>query len=170
MRTSRTSKLLALLIVVCSSVVLSAHAASASAFSWIYVRNASNTSAGTLYLTTGLSNTWAVRGGSGTGTSDDCASSAGYLPGGAYSIVASFTNHSGAVVGPAIQLSNQLCHTGRVLRTELFIHSNFPWAGNYKPNGCIKLSSSGSAGAAGGDISRAVFYQRYYGIGTLAVW
>jgi hypothetical protein len=95
-----------------------------------------------------------ARAGSGTGTNaeNSCVKNQGWLPNGTYTVVATYKNHTGTVTGPAIQLSNKACSSG-TLRTELFIHSNYPWSSShYNSNGCIKVSSTGTAASPGGDI------------------
>ncbi|MFE9853494.1 peptidoglycan-binding protein [Streptomyces sp. NPDC005576] len=99
------------------------------------------------------------RAGSGKNT-NECASGVGWLPTGAYRVQAHFTNRDGnAIDGYAIQLPNTPCKTGKVTRTDLFIHSEMTrnggqgkdtpnhddadrWDGanDYKSLGCIKLT------------------------------
>lgn len=98
------------------------------------------------------------RAGSGNGSKDTCASNAGWLPNGTYSIKKYYPHHNGGahgVNGIAWYLGDHKCHSGR-WRTDLFVHSEmlpsgkagssepYRWDGNsdYKSNGCIKLKPS----------------------------
>jgi hypothetical protein len=92
--------------------------------------------------------------GSGQST-NSCTKNVGWLPNGNYKITQAFLNHSGTVTGPALELSDHACSNG-TMRTELFIHSSYPWSsGHYMSNGCLKLSSTGSPSTAGGNIKAA---------------
>jgi hypothetical protein len=94
------------------------------------------------------------KAGSGSST-NSCTSNVGWLPNGTYKIKQAFSNHHGDVTGPALYLSDKACSAG-TLRTELFIHSSYPWSsGHYKSLGCIKLASTGTPSTAGGDIKAA---------------
>ncbi|MER5888995.1 hypothetical protein ABT160_34660 [Streptomyces sp. NPDC001941] len=99
------------------------------------------------------------RAGSGLGGKkgsvgqNECASSRGWLPNGSYNVEFFRSNYSGRINGIVWKLSNHKCKTGKVTRTELFIHSEMKsngkpgstestrWDGNsdYKSEGCIKL-------------------------------
>jgi hypothetical protein len=98
----------------------------------------------------------AMPAGSGNGTSNTCTSNAGWLPNGTYSPVTHRVKTDGKVVvrGNVWQLPNKQCNGGTTVRTELFIRSNgidgTPWDGNYKTEGCIKISQN--------DRSRVVSY------------
>ncbi|MEV5509954.1 L,D-transpeptidase family protein [Streptomyces orinoci] len=95
--------------------------------------------------------TW--RAGSGNGSKDTCATGQGWLPNGTYNIGTYYPHHNGGphgVNGIAWDIGNHQCHTGK-WRTELFIHSKmlpngnqgsgpYHWTGDYRSNGCIKLS------------------------------
>ncbi|MEU6369463.1 hypothetical protein ABZ876_27925 [Streptomyces sp. NPDC046931] len=98
------------------------------------------------------------RAGSGNGSKDTCASNAGWLPNGTYSIKAFYPQHRGGphgVNGIAWYVGDHKCHSGR-WRTDLFVHSEmlpngsaggsepYRWDGDsdYKSNGCIKLKPS----------------------------
>ncbi|MGW1159223.1 L,D-transpeptidase [Streptomyces sp. NPDC002519] len=98
------------------------------------------------------------RAGSGNGSKNTCASNAGWLPNGSYSIKAFYPHHNGGphgVNGIAWYLGDHRCHSGH-WRTDLFVHSEmlpsgsagssepYRWDGasDYKSNGCIKLKPS----------------------------
>ncbi len=83
----------------------------------------------------------------------------GWLPRGFYTPYGTWWNYPGTIVkGPAIGLENKDCGNGTI-RTELFVHSSYPWTENrYYSYGCIKLASTGTAAQPGGDIASAVFY------------
>lgn len=107
--------------------------------------------------------------GSGT-SSDTCYSYHGWLPDGTYSIKAWYPNHTGTVEGPAIYLSDKACYNG-TLRTELFIHSSYPWGtGRYTSNGCIKLSNTGGPSPASGNIQDAYNRGQAYGATQVKVY
>lgn len=95
------------------------------------------------------------RAGSGNGSKDTCASNAGWLPNGSYTIKDFYRHHDGGphgVNGIAWYIGDHKCHSGHK-RTDLFIHSEmlpngkagrsepYRWDGDsdYKSNGCIKL-------------------------------
>jgi hypothetical protein len=103
------------------------------------------------------------RAGSGDST-NECASSHGWLPGGLYSIIQHSDSYDASKIkGRVWQLSDHVCSGGaQTLRTELFIHSEetasrgqacgpagtdypFCWEGNndYYSEGCIKLDHWG---------------------------
>lgn len=104
---------------------------------------------------TGWSN---PRAGSGKGTqsqwSNDCLSNYGWIPDGWTNITAYSYNWPGTVVrGPVLRLADRTCHNGTTLRTELFVHSSFPWdVSRYASEGCIKLSNTGGPNPASGDV------------------
>ncbi|MGX4694599.1 L,D-transpeptidase family protein [Streptomyces sp. JNUCC 63] len=98
------------------------------------------------------------RAGSGSGSKNTCASNAGWLPNGTYTVKKFYAHHDGGphgVNGIAWYIGDHKCHSGR-WRTDLFIHSEmlpsgkagssepYRWDGNsdYKSNGCIKLKPS----------------------------
>ncbi|MEU9384816.1 L,D-transpeptidase family protein [Streptomyces sp. NPDC048279] len=98
------------------------------------------------------------RAGSGNGSKNTCASNAGWLPNGTYTVKAFYTHHNGGphgVNGISWYLGDHKCHSGH-WRTDLFVHSEmlpnghagssepYRWdgAGDYKSNGCIKLKPS----------------------------
>src|SRR3954447_7154828 len=97
------------------------------------------------------------KAGSGQST-NPCQKSVGWLPNGHYTIKQAYLNHlggTGGVNGPALELSNHACSDGTV-RTELFIHSSYPWSStHYMSEGCIKLASSGTPSTASGDVKSA---------------
>lgn len=109
------------------------------------------------------------RAGSGNGSTDSCASNAGWLPNGRYG--GTFrTGFDGIINGIVFQLDNKKCKGGTE-RTELFIHSEMKpngkqnpdveserWDGpsDYLSEGCVKLKPS--------DIREAAKrYREYYG-------
>jgi hypothetical protein len=94
------------------------------------------------------------RAGSGNGSTDECASNAGYLPDGNYSNTDSdsrshFTHYNKTWGNPVVQgwvwdLGDKQCRNGRY-RTELFIHSQGTsgWSdSNYASQGCIKINQA----------------------------
>jgi hypothetical protein len=93
------------------------------------------------------------RAGSGNGSTDSCASNAGWLPNGRYGGKL-ITGFDGDINGIVFQLNDKKCGTGETKRTELFIHSEMTPSGGQNPNveserwdgrsdykslGCIKL-------------------------------
>jgi lipoprotein-anchoring transpeptidase ErfK/SrfK len=98
------------------------------------------------------------RAGSGNGSKNTCASNAGWLPNGNYTVKKYYPHHNGGphgVNGIAWYVGDHRCHSGH-WRTDLFVHSEmlpsgkagssepYRWDGNsdYKSNGCIKLKPS----------------------------
>jgi hypothetical protein len=95
----------------------------------------------------------AMRGGSGNGSTNECATNAGWLPDGNYNSGGGdpgtrfdfYRKTGGQVVvrGWVWYLGDRRCHNG-TWRTELFIHSNgiegTTWDGSYAAQGCIKIS------------------------------
>lgn len=85
-----------------------------------------------------------VRAGSGA-SPDECATNRGWLPSGTYSGVRMYNKRGGVptVRGNVWRLPDKTCRSGRVIRTELFIHTQhgeYPWEERfYKSQGCIKL-------------------------------
>jgi hypothetical protein len=90
-----------------------------------------------------------MKAGSGTGTSNDCTTGAGWLPNGTYNAKYE-KNHqtdSAVVKGSVWYLGSKKCSSGSTTRTALFIHSQGGNGGswqesNYKSNGCIKVNQS----------------------------
>lgn len=99
-----------------------------------------------------------MQAGSGTTVKNECTKSQGWLPKGTYASSTSTksstdsqakfkfyrkTSGVATVQGWVWELGNHKCTNG-TYRTELFIHSNgiegTTWDGNYKSNGCIKIS------------------------------
>jgi hypothetical protein len=101
-----------------------------------------------------------MRAGSGNGSTNDCASNAGWLPNGTYSMKM-YSNYPGTVIkGYAFYLPNKVCSAGTVTRTELFIHTEtgannvqcadaagdqacrweYPAYNDYRSAACIKLA------------------------------
>ena len=104
--------------------------------------------------------TW--RAGSGSGSTDECATGRGWLPAGWYDLKGHWDNYDGSKIkGRAWLLQNKQCWNG-TWRTELFIHSEetasngqscptagddpFCWEGDsdYASAGCIKVSRAGN--------------------------
>ena len=143
-------------------------AAAAPAIS--FVKNYADVTNGKLTHSDGLGNARTWRAGSGQ-SMDDCASGIGWLPNGTYSVYGTYWNYPGTTVqGPAVYISNKACSNGSTIRTELFVHSSYPWSSNrYYSNGCIKLSSTGTPAAAGGDIYAFVSRQKSYPATTVVV-
>jgi hypothetical protein len=87
-----------------------------------------------------------VRAGSGDGSTNDCLTNRGWLPGGTYNNIPHYRKTWGNTVvrGYVWELGSMACHNGSVTRTELFIHSNgiegTTWNGSYATQGCIKIS------------------------------
>lgn len=118
--------------------------------------------------------------GSGTAGYDECKKSTassppgGPIPAGSYDVTAHYLNHTGTVTGPAIQLSDHLCYDGKTLRTELFMHSSYPWSSShYHSEGCIKVSNTGGPSPASGDVMAMynvhnfVGYPNHAGVGDM---
>jgi hypothetical protein len=144
----------------------------ASAF-FLFSKNASNQSDSRLYILVGefpfsIAGQW--RAGSGT-TQDECQKDYGWLPNGTYSSVGYHANWPGSVVqGPVVILPDKMCVDGFHVRTELFVHSSYPWSsGHYASAGCIKLASTGTPSSAGGDVVSAVYGGAYLGVSALLV-
>ena len=86
-----------------------------------------------------LSASW--RAGSGDGSENACYRDHGWLPNGTYNVFA-WKNHTGIITGHAFQLNDKKCSNGTP-RTELFVHSSYPWStSRYHSEGCIKLSNT----------------------------
>ncbi|NEC68969.1 L,D-transpeptidase [Streptomyces sp. SID9727] len=147
-------------------------AAAASRVALVFVKNAKDPSNSALQLWNGRQRIATYRAGSGLGTAanyhtkkgksyrDDCTSSAGWLPNGTYKPNSFETGRNSAIKGYAIGLPDTKCHTGKVKRTALFIHSEMTkdrkqgprdgtdspqrWEGvrDYQSYGCIKLHPS----------------------------
>lgn len=137
--------------------------ASTENFTWYFYKNYSDqtNSKFDLYYTTayyyGLYKHF--RGGSGLqGVHDDCATNRGWLPNGRYDIPGYSYNWPGSVVrGPVLRLPDKRCAAGTTIRTELFVHSTYPWStSRYQSYGCIKLSNTSGPSPATGDIKTAV--------------
>jgi hypothetical protein len=103
----------------------------------------------------GSTSTSRFRAGSGT-VGDECLINFGWIPAGAYDVLAHYTDLDGAIAGYAWQLSDHQCYDG-TFRTDLLIHSEMAADGtqdaSWEPNvwtawdpvdyasfGCIKLS------------------------------
>ena len=83
-----------------------------------------------------------VRAGSGDGTTNGCIVNHGWLPNGTYHVQEVFSNHTGTVTGHAFYLNDTKCSNG-TLRSELFIHSSYPWSSSdYYSEGCIKVNNN----------------------------
>jgi hypothetical protein len=118
--------------------------------------------------------------GSGRPGYDECHTSAmspidhgGWLPNGTWQVnlAGSSYNYQGqSVKGPAIRLYDRRCFNG-TMRTEIFIHSAFPWAtSQYLSQGCVKVSSTGSSPSApGGDIVEVWNVRAFLAITTVYV-
>jgi len=156
-----------------------AHAASYT-YEWFYTKNPNNYTDGTLQLerindsSGGVSEIWSTRAGSGnTGGGanpyNDCTTDHGWIPNGTYSITATFADHTGAVEGPAVELSDHVCSKGTVTRTALFMHSLYPWNGQYISNGCIVMSNSGGPSNASGAVETMYQDTVKYDVKTLSV-
>lgn len=158
MMTKRLIRLVVLALVVAGSLLTETSSAGAQSYSWVYLRNGSDPTNG-IFVVSPSSPPIQFRGGSGT-VANECVVGSGFLPAGAYSVIQTFTNHAGVITGPAIYIGNKQCQNG-TWRTELFVHGKFPWPGSpngYYSNGCIKLSSGGTASSPSGDIAAAVLW------------
>lgn len=105
---------------------------------------------------------WRVtaRAGSGNGSTNDCASSQGWLPEGMYGrndgdaksrMEQQYKTWGDPVVqGQVWFLDSKTCSSGSTTRTELFIHSSgiegTAWNNNWKTAGCIKVSQHARTG------------------------
>ncbi|GHB78151.1 hypothetical protein GCM10010377_80440 [Streptomyces viridiviolaceus] len=144
-------------------------AAAASRVALVFVKNAKDPSDSRLQVWNGRTHITTFRAGSGLGTAanykkeegkryrNDCASNAGWLPNGTYKPTTFEIGRNSKIKGYAIGLPNKKCRTGKVWRTDLFIHSEMTkdrkqgprngtdspqrWDGvqDYKSWGCIKL-------------------------------
>jgi len=86
-----------------------------------------------------LSASW--RAGSGDGTEDGCVRNHGWIPNGTYNVFA-WKNHTGIITGHAFQLNDTRCYNGTP-RTELFIHTSYPWStARYHSEGCVKVDNA----------------------------
>ncbi len=138
-----------------------------------FVKNAKDPSDSVLRVYDGKRIVNTFRAGSGLGTAadhskgkltkegalhrNDCAVRKGWLPNGTYEPTSFESNRNGIIKGYAIGLPNRACHTGKHVRSALFIHSEMTkdgkqgppkgrdsserWEGpqDYKSEGCIKL-------------------------------
>lgn len=102
-----------------------------------------------------ISNWWSWRAGSGNGSRDECARSAGWLPLGWYDQWGHWDTYNGdAIKGRTWRVSDKACYNGTV-RTGLFIHTEqtqsngqncgiesqcWEKVGDYYSLGCIKIS------------------------------
>lgn len=118
---------------------------------WIFTRNNANFKNGRLRLSiVGGATYWETRAGSGS-NNNECIKHnpkkgilGGPLPAGSYTFYAD--NKMGGVVhGPVLRLPSRLCRNGTVNRTDLYVHSTYPWQGanNYSSYGCVKVSNAG---------------------------
>lgn len=132
---------------------------------WLFQKNTSDRTNSRLFLLNGLSTVGSWRAGSGMNTNEcDKADPArgdnigGWLPNGTYTVITYSYNWPGTVVrGPVLRLSDKYCWNGTTLRTELFVHSTYPWStSHYSSTGCIKVSNTGGPSPAYGDIRRVV--------------
>ena len=138
-------------------------AASAAGFAWIYIRDPQQQRGSLLLVQDPLTPVQSWASGSGrNGHYDDCERSAGPIPYGSWPVIATSANWPGSVVrGPVLRLHDAVCHDGVTRRTELFVHSTYPWsASHYQSEGCVKVSSKGTPSTASGDV-RAV-YDAYF--------
>jgi hypothetical protein len=155
-------------------------AAGTDTYRWTFLKRDGQTN-GTLMLLTGCSTvqTWqAGSGAQGAGGMNECQKQVvgsngttvvhgGWLPNGSYYLspwTAQWLNWGGDVVtGPVIPLPDKNCWNGTP-RTELFVHSSYPWSGNhYYSEGCIKLSNTGGPAPASGEIADVVLRHYYSG-------
>ncbi|WP_028964841.1 L,D-transpeptidase family protein [Streptomyces thermolilacinus] len=94
------------------------------------------------------------RAGSGMGVTNDCVRDKGWIPNGNWRVRLKSRTYNGQFVkGYAVYLQDMRCSTGKVTRTEMFIHSEMNrdgtqgraeerrWngPGDYRSNGCVKL-------------------------------
>jgi hypothetical protein len=107
------------------------------------------------YLSVGGTRYWIVmRSGSGNGSTNACATNAGWLPDGGYNNSDTDSNShfkfynktwgDPVVRGYVWELGNKKCSNG-TLRTELFVHSEGTsgWTNsNYASHGCIKINQT----------------------------
>lgn len=152
-----------------------AHASNPNTYYWVFNKGTDHTK-GRLQLRVkhpdGSKKTmWSVRAGSGTGQNAEksCKRNEGWLPNGTYKITHTFKNHHGAVAGPAVELSDHKCHNGTP-RTELFIHSSYPWSSaHYSSEGCVKVSNTGGPSSASGHAKSVYSYTVKYRVKHLYV-
>ncbi|MEU9095393.1 L,D-transpeptidase [Streptomyces sp. NPDC048428] len=105
----------------------------------------------------GVARSAPFRAGSGLGVTDECVRNKGWIPNGNWKIKLKDKRYNGQLIkGYAILLANMKCARNSTPRTEMFIHSEMNrdgsqgrtearrWdgAGDYKSNGCVKLSPS----------------------------
>lgn len=160
MRSARTAVVVVLMIL-CSLMSVPREASATGSLTYWFVKNTSDQWNSRLYSCT-TDWTWCpvnVRAGSGRNM-NECQTSSmppvdngGWIPNGVWTVQFYAPNYNGQIIkGPAVRLIDRQCYNG-TWRTEIFIHSAFPWSsGQYKSQGCIKVSSTGTAGNAGGDI------------------
>ncbi|HEY7070795.1 MAG TPA: hypothetical protein VH479_11810 [Acidimicrobiales bacterium] len=138
-------------------------AAAATTYSWVYIRTPNQQRGSLLLVQDPLVPVQSWASGSGrNGHYDDCERSAGPIPYGSWPVIDTSANWPGSAVrGPVLRLHDAICHDGVTRRTELFVHSTYPWsAGHYQSEGCVKVSSKGTPSTASGDV-RAV-YDAYF--------
>jgi hypothetical protein len=139
-----------------------AHAsASTTLYDWYFTKNASDQTSSVLGLyqnTVGGPTIATFRAGSGiTGHENECESNYGWIPSGWGNITGYNHNYPGTTVtGPVLILANRPCYNGTV-RTELFVHSSYPWlTSHYQSNGCVKVSNTGGPAGATGQIASVI--------------
>lgn len=135
---------------------------------WYFLGNTSDTDNSDLnaYMTNAVDGKRyriSARAGSGSGSTNNCATNSGWLPEGTYGrgdgdsksrMERMYKTWGDTVVrGNVWFLDRKTCSNGSVTRTELFIHSNgiegTSWNSNWKTLGCIKVSQHARNGYMG---------------------
>lgn len=148
--------------------MMGAHAepAGAADHAWWFFFSQSNPTNSGFYREQNSSWVQYWRSGSGNGNTNPCTPNAGPLPMGEYSYPQNpmrfFTKTWGdaGVRGPVIELGSKRCNgPGTLIRSELFIHTKYPWPGTsgYYSNGCIKLSNMGGNPSNGAGTTGDIF-------------
>lgn len=155
-------------------------AAHADSYAFWFVKNGSDQTNSTLaWANVSWTQGGSWRAGSGRPGYDECHTSnmapldhGGWLPNGTWQVnlAGSSYNYQGQVIkGPAIRLYDRPCSNG-TMRTEIFIHSAFPWASTqYLSQACIKASSTGTSSSPGGDIVSVWNVRAFLAITTVYV-
>jgi len=169
-RRSVASCVILSLVMALAVTAASAEVASADSYAFWFVKNGTDQTNSTLaWANVAWTQGGSWRAGSGRPGYNECHTSnmaplnhGGWLPNGTWTVTGAFPNYQGQVItGPAIRFQDRPCFDG-TMRTEIFIHSAFPWVSTqYLSQACIKASSTGTAASAGGDI-RSVYDVRAY--------
>jgi lipoprotein-anchoring transpeptidase ErfK/SrfK len=148
--------LLAIAVLTVGQIALVGNPASAASTAppqFLFVKNMNdplNSRLSLYYSNAGVRRVITVRAGSGNGSTDDCVRNKGFLPDGTYParFYPNYPGTSPIVRGDVWYLGAKPCWSGKVTRSELFIHSSgvpgSRWTG-YVSNGCIKVMQADRA-------------------------